>query len=277
MLKTRVITAIILLAIFLPVLFLLPPIYLSALFFLILVAAAWEWSRLISPNAAYSAYFYAIICAMLVVFLWLLPEPNIELALLSIALAFWVVGMPMILSQGIHLSMTRWRLIFSVLGFIVLPTAWLSLNILREIGLLWLLSTMILVWLADIGAYFAGKTFGKHKLASQISPGKSIEGAIGGLIICIIYASFCSIYLPTLDTLFGTAKAKWGWWFMLLMTATLVLYSILGDLFESQLKRIAKVKDSSQLLPGHGGFLDRIDALLPVMPIVTLFSIIVRN
>ena len=237
MLKTRVITAIILLAIFLPVLFLLPPIYLSALFFLILVAAAWEWSRLISPNAAYSAYFYAIICAMLVVFLWLLPEPNIELALLSIALAFWVVGMPMILSQGIHLSMSRWRLIFSVLGFIVLPTAWLSLNILREIGLLWLLSTMILVWLADIGAYFAGKTFGKHKLASQISPGKSIEGAIGGLIICIIYASFCSIYLPTLDTLFGTAKAKWGWWFMLLMTATLVLYSILGDLFESQLKR----------------------------------------
>jgi len=277
MLKTRVITAIILLAIFLPVLFLLPPIYLSALFFLILVAAAWEWSRLISPNAAYSAYFYAIICAMLVVFLWLLPEPNIELALLSIALAFWVVGMPMILSQGIHLSMSRWRLIFSVLGFIVLPTAWLSLNILREIGLLWLLSTMILVWLTDIGAYFAGKTFGKHKLASQISPGKSIEGAIGGLIICIIYASFCSIYLPTLDTLFGTAKAKWGWWFMLLMTATLVLYSILGDLFESQLKRIAKVKDSSQLLPGHGGFLDRIDALLPVMPIVTLFSIIVRN
>ena len=277
MLKTRVITAIILLAIFLPVLFLLPPIYLSALFFLILVAAAWEWSRLISPSAAYSAYFYAIICAMLVVFLWLLPEPNIELALLSIALAFWIIGMPMILSQGIHLSMTRWRLIFSVLGFIVLPTAWLSLNILREIGLLWLLSTMILVWLADIGAYFAGKRFGKHKLASQISPGKSIEGAIGGLIICIIYASFCSIYLPTLDTLFGTAKAKWGWWFMLLMTATLVLYSILGDLFESQLKRIAKVKDSSQLLPGHGGFLDRIDALLPVMPIVTLFSIIVRN
>ena len=277
MLKTRVITAIILLAIFLPVLFLLPPIYLSALFFLILVAAAWEWSRLISPSAAYSAYFYAIICAMLVVFLWLLPEPNIELALLSIALAFWVIGMPMILSQGIHLSMSRWRLIFSVLGFIVLPTAWLSLNILREIGLLWLLSTMILVWLADIGAYFAGKTFGKHKLASQISPGKSIEGAIGGLIICIIYASFCSIYLPTLDTLFGTAKAKWGWWFMLLMTAILVLYCILGDLFESQLKRIAKVKDSSQLLPGHGGFLDRIDALLPVMPIVTLFSIIVRN
>ena len=277
MLKTRVITAIILLAIFLPVLFLLPPIYLSALFFLILVAAAWEWSRLISPSAAYSAYFYAIICAMLVAFLWLLAEPNIELALLSVALAFWVIGMPMILTQGIYLSMSRWRLVFSVLGFIVLPTAWLSLDILREIGLVWLLSTMILVWLADIGAYLVGKAFGKHKLASQISPGKSIEGAIGGLIVCVIYASICATYLPFTDTLFGTAKAKWGWWLMILMTAILVLYSILGDLFESQLKRIAQVKDSSQLLPGHGGFLDRIDALLPVMPIATLFSIIVRN
>jgi phosphatidate cytidylyltransferase len=277
MLKTRVITALILLAIFLPVLFLLPPVYLSALFFLILVAAAWEWSRLISPGATYAAYFYAIICAMLVAFLWLLAEPNIELALLSVALAFWVIGMPMILSQGIYLSMSRWRLVFSVLGFIVLPTAWLSLDILREIGLVWLLSTMILVWLADIGAYFVGKAFGKHKLASQISPGKSIEGAVGGLIVCIIYASICATYLPPADSLFGTAKAKWGWWLMILMTAILVLYSILGDLFESQLKRIAKVKDSSQLLPGHGGFLDRIDALLPVMPIATLFSIIVRN
>jgi phosphatidate cytidylyltransferase len=277
MLKTRVITALILLAIFLPILFLLPPVYLSALFFLILVGAAWEWSRLISPGATYAAYFYAIICAMLVAFLWLLAEPNIELALLSVALAFWVIGMPMILSQGIYLSMSRWRLVFSVLGFIVLPTAWLSLDILREIGLVWLLSTMILVWLADIGAYFVGKAFGKHKLASQISPGKSIEGAIGGLMVCIIYASICATYLPVADSLFGAAKAKWGWWLMILMTVILVLYSILGDLFESQLKRIAKVKDSSQLLPGHGGFLDRIDALLPVMPIATLFSIIVRN
>ena len=106
MLKTRIVTAIIMLAILLPVLFLLPPIYLSGLFLLILVAAAWEWSRLIAPHASYAAYFYALVCAMVVLFLWLFAIPTVEIALLSIALAFWIIGMPMILSQGIHLSLS---------------------------------------------------------------------------------------------------------------------------------------------------------------------------
>ncbi|NBP47397.1 MAG: phosphatidate cytidylyltransferase, partial [Burkholderiaceae bacterium] len=155
------------LAILLPVLFLLPPVYLSALFFMMLVAAGWEWSRLITPNANRSAYIYALICAVIVALLWLSAEPSIEIALLSIALAFWLFGMPFILSQGLHLSLLRWRLVFSVLGFIILPAAWLSLDVLREIGLVWLLSAMILVWLADIGAYFVGRAIGKNKLASQ--------------------------------------------------------------------------------------------------------------
>jgi phosphatidate cytidylyltransferase len=276
MLKTRVITALIMLAILLPVLFLLPPVYLSTLFFMMLVAAAWEWSRLITPNVNRSAYIYALICAVIVILLWLSAEPSIEIALLSIALAFWLFGMPFVLSQGLHLSLPRWRFIFSVLGFIILPAAWLSLDVLREIGLLWLLSAMLLVWLADIGAYFVGRAIGKHKLASQISPGKSKEGALGGLALCLVYAILCATYFPPSETLFGTWQAKWGWGAMLLMTAILVLFSVLGDLFESQLKRLAKVKDSSHLLPGHGGFLDRVDALLPVMPLATLFSIMVR-
>ncbi|NBP93176.1 MAG: phosphatidate cytidylyltransferase, partial [Burkholderiaceae bacterium] len=96
------------LAILLPVLFLLPPVYLSALFFMMLVAAGWEWSRLITPNANRSAYIYALICAVIVALLWLSAEPSIEIALLSIALAFWLFGMPFILSQGLHLSLLRW-------------------------------------------------------------------------------------------------------------------------------------------------------------------------
>lgn len=276
MLKIRVITAVTMLAILLPVLFLLPPVYLSALFFIMLVAAAWEWSHLITPNAKRAAYVYALISAAIVLLLWMLAEPMIEIALLSIAIAFWVLGMPLILSQGVHLSLVRWRFVFSVLGFLILPAAWLSLDLLREIGLLWLLSALLLVWLADIGAYFVGRAIGKRKLASQISPGKSIEGALGGLILCLIYAILCSNYFPQSETLFGAWQAKWGLGLMLLMTAVLVLFSVLGDLFESQLKRLAKVKDSSHLLPGHGGYLDRVDALLPVMPLATLFSIMVR-
>jgi phosphatidate cytidylyltransferase len=151
------------------------------------------------------------------------------------------------------------------------------MDVLREIGLWWLLSALILVWLADIGAYFVGKSLGRRKLASQISPGKSVEGAVGGLTLCLMYATACAWYLPAGDTLFGASQSKWGWGWMLLMTVILVAYSIMGDLFESQLKRIAKVKDSSHLLPGHGGFLDRVDALLPVMPIAALFSIMVRS
>jgi phosphatidate cytidylyltransferase len=276
MLKTRVITAVLMLAILLPVLFLLPPVYLSALFFIMLVAAAWEWSRLIAPNADRSAYIYALICALIVMLLWLSAKPSFEIALLSIAIAFWVFGMPFMLSQGLHLSLSRWRFVLSVLGFIILPSAWLSLDVLREIGLLWLLSAMILVWLADIGAYFVGRAIGKTKLASQISPGKSLEGALGGLALCLSYAVLCCYYFLPNQTLFGAFQAQWGWVAMLLMTAVLVLFSVLGDLFESQLKRLAKVKDSSNLLPGHGGFLDRVDALLPVMPLVTLFSIMVK-
>lgn len=208
--------------------------------------------------------------------LWLSAKPSFEIALLSIAIAFWVFGMPFMLSQGLHLSLSRWRFVLSVLGFIILPSAWLSLDVLREIGLLWLLSAMILVWLADIGAYFVGRAIGKTKLASQISPGKSLEGALGGLALCLSYAVLCCYYFLPNQTLFGAFQAQWGWVAMLLMTAVLVLFSVLGDLFESQLKRLAKVKDSSNLLPGHGGFLDRVDALLPVMPLVTLFSIMVK-
>ena len=126
--------------------------------------------------------------------------------------------------------------------------------------------------MADIGAYFIGKAFGKHRLAPQISPGKSIEGALGGLLLCYAYAVLCTIYLPLQDTLFGSWALNWGWLSMLLMTTLLTAFSIFGDLFESQLKRLAGVKDSGRLLPGHGGVLDRVDALLPVMPLAALLA-----
>jgi phosphatidate cytidylyltransferase len=143
---------------------------------------------------------------------------------------------------------------------------------LRELGLVFLLSTLALVWVADIGAYFVGKAFGKRKLAAQISPGKSIEGALGGLLLCYGYALLCVFYLPFESTLFGAWAIRFGWVPMLLMVTVLTAFSIFGDLFESQLKRMAEVKDSSHLLPGHGGVLDRVDALIPTMPIAALLA-----
>ncbi len=272
MLKTRIITAFVLLAVLLPILFLLPPIYIGAFFLLALLVAAWEWSRLIAPEAIRAAWLYALFCLMIIVFLLGMQNATWQFALLLLAVIFWFFAAPFVLAKGMNLSLQKLRPFYVVLGLILLPATWFALVFLRELGLVFLLSSMALVWVADIGAYFVGKAFGKRKLAIQISPGKSVEGALGGLLLCYGYALLCVFYLPFESTLFGAWAIRFGWAPMFLMVTVLVAFSIFGDLFESQLKRLAGVKDSSHLLPGHGGVLDRVDALIPTMPIAALLA-----
>ncbi len=272
MLKTRVITAIVLLAVLLPILFLLPAIYIGAFFLVALLAAAWEWSRLLSPEATRAAWLYAFFCLAIILFLLGIQNVAWQFALLLMAVIFWFFLAPFILAKGMNVSLQKLRPFYVVLGLILLPATWFALVFLRELGLVFLLSTMALVWVADIGAYFVGKAFGKRKLAAQISPGKSIEGALGGLLLCYGYALLCIFYLPFESTLFGAWAIRFGWVPTLLMVTVLTAFSIFGDLFESQLKRMAGVKDSSHLLPGHGGVLDRVDALIPTMPIAALLA-----
>jgi phosphatidate cytidylyltransferase len=272
MLKTRIITAAILMAVLLPILFLLPPIYLGAFFLIALVAAAWEWSRMIAPEANSAAWLYATFCLAIILFLLGMQAISWQFSLLVMAVLFWILVAPFILAKGMNLSLQKFKPFYSILGLIILPATWFALVFLRELGLVFLLSSMALVWVADIGAYFVGKAFGKHKLAVQISPGKSIEGALGGLALCYLYAFLCVVYLPLGDTLFGAWAIRFGWVPMFLMVTVLAAFSVFGDLFESQLKRLAGVKDSSHLLPGHGGVLDRVDALIPTMPIAALLA-----
>jgi phosphatidate cytidylyltransferase len=129
---------------------------------------------------------------------------------------------------------------------------------------------MLVVWLADIGAYFAGKAFGRHKLAPAISPGKTWEGAIGGWLAVLIVAAVAFALHAFEPTLYSALLEHLGAARTLVTLTILVVFSVIGDLFESMLKRQAGVKDSSGLLPGHGGVLDRIDALLPVLPLAML-------
>ena len=272
MLKTRVITALVLLAVLLPILFLLPAMYIGAFFLVALLAAAWEWSRLLAPEAGRAAWLYALFCLAIILFLLGMQNASWQFALLLLAVIFWFFVAPFILAKGMNLSLEKLRPFYVVLGLILLPATWFALVFLRELGLIFLLSSMALVWVADIGAYFVGKAFGKRKLAVQISPGKSIEGAIGGLILCYVYAFLCVYFLPFESTLFGAWAIRFGWVPMFLMVTVLTAFSIFGDLFESQLKRLAGVKDSSHLLPGHGGVLDRVDALIPAMPIAALLA-----
>ncbi len=272
MLKTRVITAIVLLAVLLPILFLLPPVYIGAFFLVAVTAAAWEWSRLLNPQASRAAWLYALFCLLIILFLLAMQNVAWQFALLLLAVIFWFFLAPFILAKGMNVSLQKLRPFYIVLGFILLPATWFALVFLRELGLVFLLSTMALVWVADIGAYFVGKAFGKRKLAAQISPGKSIEGAIGGLLLCYGYALLCVFYLPFESSIFGAWAIRFGWVPMFVMVTVLTAFSIFGDLFESQLKRMAGVKDSSHLLPGHGGVLDRVDALIPTMPIAALLA-----
>jgi phosphatidate cytidylyltransferase len=272
MLKTRIITAAVLMAVLLPILFLLPPHYLGTFFLLALIAAAWEWSRMIAPVAKKAAWLYATFCLVIILFLLGMQAVSWQFSLLMMSALFWIFLAPFILAKGMNLSLQKYKPFYSILGLIILPATWFALVFLRELGLVFLLSSMALVWVADIGAYFVGKAFGKHKLAAQISPGKSIEGAVGGLVLCYLYAFLCVVYLPLGDTLFGAWAIHFGWVAMFLMVTVLGAFSVFGDLFESQLKRLAGVKDSSHLLPGHGGVLDRVDALIPTMPIAALLA-----
>ena len=272
MLKTRVITAIVLLAVLLPILFLLPPIYIGIFFLLAVVVAAWEWSRLLNPQASRSASLYAFFCLVIIIFLLAMQNVAWQFALLLLAVIFWFFLAPFILAKGMRVSLDKLRPFYVVLGLILLPATWFALVFLRELGLVFLLSTIALVWVADIGAYFVGKAFGRRKLAAQISPGKSIEGAIGGLLLCYGYALLCIFYLPFESSIFGAWAIRFGWVPTFIMVTVLTGFSIVGDLFESQLKRMAGVKDSSHLLPGHGGVLDRVDALIPTMPIAALLA-----
>ena len=272
MLKTRIITATILLAVLLPILFWLPSVYVAVFFLLALLAAAWEWGRLLYTKVGRAAWIYTAFCLVIILFLLAMQNLAWQFAVLLLAVIFWFFLAPFILAKGMRVSLDQLRPFYVVLGLILLPATWIALVFLRDLGLVFLLSTMALVWIADIGAYFVGKAFGKHKLAAQISPGKSIEGALGGLLLCYGYALLCVFYLPFESTLFGAWAIRFGWVPMFLMVTVLTAFSVFGDLFESQLKRMAGVKDSSHLLPGHGGVLDRVDALIPSMPIAALLA-----
>jgi phosphatidate cytidylyltransferase len=189
----------------------------------------------------------------------------------------WVVGGAFALHGG-PLAWPRWpALLRLLLGLLLLWAGWLALVQARALSLNFVLSTMCIVWVADIGAYFAGRRFGKRKLAPSISPGKTWEGVAGGLIgvalLGLVWTLWIDRTLPVDGpSLFSRLREHLGWLGWAVASAALAGLSVVGDLFESLVKRAAGAKDSSRLLPGHGGVLDRVDALLPVLPVAMALS-----
>lgn len=271
MLKLRVITAIVLLGIAIPVTLYLPPIAFKIMTMIFVMLGFWEWLRLLELPAQVSKAWLVLAA---IVSLLLLPDVTAELAnylrvLWGTAAFFWLIVVIFFLPQGVLTLSQAMRHWMALLGLLILMAAWTALQTLYKIDLFLLFSVLLVVWVADIGAYFSGKRFGRHKLAVSISPGKTWEGVWGGIILVFVV----SILLANNNdspTLAKILIERLGWIGFSVALLCLVAISIVGDLFESQLKRMAGRKDSSHLLPGHGGILDRIDALLPVLPLAAL-------
>ena len=276
MLKTRVITAVALLLFLLALLALdsYPMVVLAcALFF---AAASWEALRLFGMARA---PFGAAVWSALFIYLAFNRAPPDPRVLFGLCSAIWLLRLTPALAIGLPpLQSVASRLLTGIYGIAILGCFFAMLTLYRHSGM-YLFSVLALVWIADIGAFFAGKAFGKHKLAPSISPGKSWEGAIGGwlaVLLCAGLSIVMSSAVPLLrDTFAVQLQVRAGWWICFAVLSLIAAASVVGDLFESQLKRRAGVKDSSQLLPGHGGVLDRIDALIPVLPLAVLLDILI--
>ena len=286
MLGQRVVTALVLLAILLPAIFVLPAWTWAAVTLLFLAVGTREWAALLVPEgaAASAARPRGVAIGVLVVGLLLLGwrlyagwPTGFVATLAAAAAAWWCLVAPLRLASG-DARGGGWPLAAALL-----LACWVALIELHALGAAVLLAAMAIVWIADIAAYFVGRAIGRRKLAPRISPGKSWEGAIGGALAVVLAAvavarwgggdaaasagregALLAATLPV--RLFDAAPA----WLAVAVFVLLAALSVVGDLHESLLKRQAGVKDSGTLLPGHGGVLDRIDALVPVMPAVLL-------
>lgn len=280
MLMQRVLTAIVLLLVLVGAL-LAPSAWPLILLLLILAGCAlWEWLRLSlapawQPAAAWVAVFTSIVLFWLV-WTWMPATQAAPAAarlvhpwLMPLVIAGWaVIAVPQVFhGQTVE---RRFPALLSVFGVLSVAAAWAALVLIFiEFGAWCLVSMMALIWFADVAAYFTGRAFGKRKLAPKVSPGKTWEGAVGGVLAAAVWTTATAAVPGS----FGAVLAEqWSLPMVFLLACLLAAISIIGDLFESLLKRRAGVKDSSRLLPGHGGVYDRIDALLPVAPVAILLT-----
>jgi phosphatidate cytidylyltransferase len=274
-LKQRVITAVVLLALLIGALAWSATAF-ELLATTIVAAALGEWMQLVGwprrPAVAGAAVFGAVLFVVALV----MPQ-WVEHALLPLSLLATIVwaALAVLLVQPDAMSVRMPRGVSTVLAVLMMSAAWVALVHFLLEGVVALLSVLVIVWVADTAAYFAGRAFGKRKLAPHISPGKTWAGVVGAVVAVIGAAVIAHLAAPDAGLLSNRLLAALGVVGAVLLGA-IVLLSIVGDLFESLLKRQAGVKDSSHLLPGHGGFYDRIDALLPTLPLAALLEWIAR-
>lgn len=284
MLKQRVITALFLLPLLAAIIFIAPINVFAGIITAVVYLLALEWAKLSGYKSELGRTLYAVLVSSANLFIWstsgefiIWPSPSWPMALvwdnpmifLAAAFISIIIATVVVLTYS---TLPKWwanKVIVSLLGFGLLPALFISFVSIRNIAYLndfyrggfFVLFMFLLIWAADTGAYFSGKFLGKHKLAPVVSPNKTWEGAIGGFILSMIVA-YAGAILLNIDVN--------NWLLYLGVVAALAIFSVLGDLFESALKRVANIKDSGNLLPGHGGVLDRLDSTVVVAPLFFL-------
>ena len=270
MLKQRIITAFILLFLLLAAVFELPASGWAVLVGLMVMQGTREWSKLAKMRGPAVGWYWLVTLILFLAVLWIhfnvssQQKITFQLLIYGASAVFWMGVVPAWLMGGWK---TKNPVLMAVVGWLVLlPTGMAMLDLRVENPQpWWLLGVMGLVWMADISAYFAGRKFGKHKLAPSISPGKTWEGVAGAMLGVMVYVIVVMV---------GSGLEQR--YSLLLYAIAGVVFSVIGDLFESAIKRQAGVKDSGALLPGHGGLLDRIDALTSTLPLAALVLILTR-
>lgn len=262
MLRTRILTALVIAALLIPAIFFLDRTAWAVLTGLITAVAGWEFGRLAGFCPAGQLRFGGLIGSLCLGAALLLSPSELDaagqVALLASA-AFWLGVVPSWLRARWD-AVAHWKM--SLVGLIVLLPTWYALIALRERAPAWLLAALVLVAAADIAAYFFGRKFGRRKLAPNISPGKTWEGVFGAMGTVTVIALITHLALAGAE--------PWRLALLVVAMPVLTLVSVAGDLFESMLKRQVGLKDSSQLLPGHGGVLDRIDSHTAALPLIAL-------
>ncbi len=279
MLKTRVITALILLPIVLVALFAFPNWAWDIFTLAIALVSCWEWSRFcqFSVGGKWVYFGFSLLISAVIFFAYLdnrlVDFRQLAIIALGISSLFWFLAAPLWLAK---LWRPDSRVVAALAGWIVVFPTWLAFLVLHDLSPWVFLSFAFIVWVADVFAYFVGKAIGKHKLAPSISPGKTIQGALGGLAGVVLYYFVWKLLAErsvAQGLVWATELLSHGAW-LLAFFLTLGVLSVIGDLFESWMKRGAGMKDSSRLLPGHGGFLDRIDALTSTLPVAALYVLL---
>ena len=260
MLKQRVLAAAVLIPGFLLALFYSSPLVWMGLMGLGTLLAAWEWARIAGQATAGRAVYVMIVAALLWLLFYLGAEHASRQPIWAAVVVFWLLLVPLWLTQH---WVVRQPWVLALVGWVVLLPTCLALVALREKSVLLLMFLMGLVWIADIAAYAFGRLWGKHKLAPLISPGKTWEGVAGALLCGVLYTLLWRSFAPDVLAHFAGFTTLG----LALFALFLVVISIVGDLFESHMKRCAGLKDSGHLIPGHGGILDRIDSQTSILPV----------